>query len=176
MDELTLSLPRKIREDTKAAVKADGGAWRAHGSEAVVDAMLDVHGRAGRLSRAGFYDYDESGHRTRIWPGLRASFRSGSADVPLPDLQERMLFAEAIEAVRCLEEGVLRSVADANVGSIQGIGFPAWTGGVLQYVRQYPGGLPGFVDRCRDLAGQYGPHFEPPPSLVKLAASGGWYE
>ena len=176
MDELTLRLPRKIREETKAAVQAAGGEWRAHGSEAVVDAMLDAHGRAGRSSGAGFYEYDESGRRAGLWPGLRESFSSGRADVPLKDLQERMLFAEAIETVRCLDEGVLRSVADANVGSIQGIGFPAWTGGVLQYVRQYEGGLPGFVARCRELAGTYGSHLEPPPSLVELAASGGWFE
>jgi 3-hydroxyacyl-CoA dehydrogenase / enoyl-CoA hydratase / 3-hydroxybutyryl-CoA epimerase len=176
MDELTLSLPRKIREETKAAVQAEGGEWRAHGSAAVIDAMLETHDRAGRSSGAGFYDYDESGRRTNLWPGLRESFRSGHVDVPLRDLQERMLFAEAIETVRCLDEGVLRSVADANVGSIQGIGFPAWTGGVLQYVRQYEGGPSGFVDRCRELAGAYGSHFEPPPSLVELAAAGGWYE
>jgi 3-hydroxyacyl-CoA dehydrogenase/enoyl-CoA hydratase/3-hydroxybutyryl-CoA epimerase len=176
MDELTLSLPRKIRAETKAAVQAEGGEWRAHGSEAVIDAMLDTHGRAGRSSGAGFYSYDESGRRTHLWPGLRASFGSGGADVPLKDLQERMLFAEAIETVRCLDEGVLRSVADANVGSIQGIGFPAWTGGVLQYVRQYEGGLPGFVARCRELAERYGSHLEPPTSLVELAASGGWFE
>jgi 3-hydroxyacyl-CoA dehydrogenase/enoyl-CoA hydratase/3-hydroxybutyryl-CoA epimerase len=138
--------------------------------------MLDKHERAGRSSGAGFYEYDESDRRTGLWPGLRESFGSGSADVPLKDLQERMLFAEAIETVRCLDEGVLRSVADANVGSIQGIGFPAWTGGVLQYVRQYEGGLPGFVARCRELAGAYGPHLEPPSSLVALAASGGWFE
>jgi len=176
MDELTLTLPRKIRQETKAAVAADGGEWRGHGSEAVVDAMLDTHGRAGRSSGAGFYEYDESGRRTGLWAGLRASFGSGSADVPLKDLQERMLFAEAIETVRCLDEGVLRSVADANVGSIQGIGFPAWTGGVLQYVRQYDGGLPGFVDRCRELASAYGSHLEPPSSLVELASRGGWFE
>ena len=82
---------------------------------------------------------------------------------------------EALEAVRCLEEGVLTSVADANVGSILGIGFPGWTGGVLQYINQYDGGLPGFVDRARDLASKYGSHFEPPQSLVEKAEVGEKY-
>jgi len=66
----------------------------------------------------------------------------------LKDLQERMMFIEAIESVRCLDEGVIESVADANIGSIMGIGFPGWSGGVLQYINGYDGGLPGFVARA----------------------------
>ncbi|NLG21278.1 MAG: 3-hydroxyacyl-CoA dehydrogenase [Actinomycetales bacterium] len=175
LDELTLTLPRKIREETRAAALAETGEWTAHGAEAVVDAMIDTHERAGRSSGAGFYDYDESGRRTRLWPGLREHFTTGT-DVPVRDLQERMLFAEAIDTIRCLDEGVLRSVADANVGSIQGIGFPPWTGGVLQFVNQYDGGPAGFAERARELAAAYGPHFEPPESLVELAAAGGRFE
>ena len=68
------------------------------------------------------------------------------------DLEERMLFVEAIETVKCLDEGVIESVADANIGSIMGIGFPGWTGGVLQYINGYDGGLAGFVARARELA------------------------
>ncbi|MFD1663441.1 hypothetical protein ACFSL4_36085 [Streptomyces caeni] len=83
-----------------------------------------------------------------------------------------MLFAEALDAVDCLDNGVLTSVADANIGSIHGIGFPAWTGGVLQYVNQYDGGLPGFVTRARELAATYGERFLPPASLVERAERG----
>jgi 3-hydroxyacyl-CoA dehydrogenase/enoyl-CoA hydratase/3-hydroxybutyryl-CoA epimerase len=90
----------------------------------------------------------------------------------LRDLEERMLFIEALEAVKCLDEGVIRSVADANVGSILGIGFPAWTGGVLQYVNGYDGGLAGFVVRARELATKYGERFEPPASLIERAQRG----
>ena len=175
MDELTLTLPRTIRRETRAAVEAGGGTWTPHGAEAVVDALVDEDGRTGRSGGAGFYEYDEAGRRTRLWPGLRERFASGTRDLPLRDLQERMLFAEAIDSVRCLDDGVLTSVADANVGSLQGIGFPPWTGGVLQYVNQYEGGPAGFVERARELAAAYGPHFEPPESLVALAASGGRY-
>lgn len=74
--------------------------------------------------------------------------------------------------MRCLEEGVLTSVADANIGSLMGIGFPAWTGGVLQYVNGYEGGLPGFVARARELAARYGERFEPPALLVEKAERG----
>jgi 3-hydroxyacyl-CoA dehydrogenase/enoyl-CoA hydratase/3-hydroxybutyryl-CoA epimerase len=80
-----------------------------------------------------------------------------------------MLFVEALETVKCLDEGVIESVADANIGSIFGIGFPGWTGGVLQYINGYDGGLPGFVARSRDLAAKHGERFAPPASLVEKA-------
>jgi 3-hydroxyacyl-CoA dehydrogenase/enoyl-CoA hydratase/3-hydroxybutyryl-CoA epimerase len=86
-----------------------------------------------------------------------------------------MLFAETLDAIDCLDKGVLASVADANVGSVQGIGFPAWTGGVLQYANQYDGGLPGFVARARELAVAYGDRFLPPASLVERAERGEIY-
>ncbi|WP_039791756.1 3-hydroxyacyl-CoA dehydrogenase NAD-binding domain-containing protein [Amycolatopsis sp. ATCC 39116] len=176
MDELTLTLPRKIREETKSAIEAAGGTWKAHASEAVIDRMIDEFDRKGRSSGAGFYSYDENGKRVGLWPGLREAFKSGSGNVPFKDLQERMLFAEALETVRCFDEGVLMSVQDANIGSIFGIGFPAWTGGVIQYINQYEGGLPGFVARAKELAEKYGEHFQPPESLVKKAEAGEKFE
>ena len=77
--------------------------------------------------------------------------------------------------MKCYDEGVLRSVPEANIGSIFGIGFPPWTGGVLQYNNGYEGGPVGFVARARELAAQYGERFTPPASLVALAESGGTY-
>lgn len=175
-DELTLSLTQKIRLETEAAVRAEGGEIRTHPSHAVIDWMVDDVERPGRRAGRGFYDYDESGRRIGIWPGLREKYDSGSTVLPLIDLQERMLFAEAIDTIRCLDSGVLTSVPDANIGSIYGIGFPAWTGGVLQYINQYEGGLDGFVARCRELAVAYGDRFLPPESLVAKAAAGETYE
>ncbi|NUU21692.1 MAG: 3-hydroxyacyl-CoA dehydrogenase [Streptomycetaceae bacterium] len=175
LDELTLTLPRRIREETKAAVLAGGGTWEPHGAEAVVDRMIDEFGRGGRSSGAGFYEYVD-GERTRLWPGLAEHFTAAGREIPFEDMKERMLFAEALDAVRCLDEGVLRSVPDANVGSLLGIGFPAWTGGVLQYVNGYAGGLPGFVARARELADRYGTRFTPPASLVAKAERGERYE
>ncbi|WP_236246097.1 3-hydroxyacyl-CoA dehydrogenase NAD-binding domain-containing protein [Streptomyces sp. CC210A] len=166
MDELTLTLPRKIRNETRRAVEDAGGTWRTHPAEAVIDRMVDEFGRTGRSGGAGFYDYDENGTRTRLWPGLREHFTEADARVPFGDMKERMLFSEALDSVRCLEEGVLTSVADANIGSVLGIGFPAWTGGVLQYINGYEGGLPGFVARARELAERYGERFEPPALLL----------
>ncbi|WP_330260233.1 3-hydroxyacyl-CoA dehydrogenase NAD-binding domain-containing protein [Streptomyces murinus] len=178
MDELTLTLPRKIRNETKRAVEEAGGTWTAHPADGVIDRMVDEFERPGRSGGAGFYDYAEDGKRAGLWPGLREHFTKAGYEIPFKDMQERMLFAEALDTVRLLEEGVLTSVADANIGSILGIGFPAWTGGVLQYINGYDGGagagagLPGFVARARELAETYGERFEPPALLVEKADKG----
>ncbi|CUU61044.1 3-hydroxyacyl-CoA dehydrogenase / enoyl-CoA hydratase / 3-hydroxybutyryl-CoA epimerase [Parafrankia irregularis] len=168
LDELTLTLPRRIREETKAVVLAAGRSWHTHGSEAVIDRMIDDFGRPGRAGGAGFYDYVD-GRRDGLWLGLREHFTGKQSAVPFEDMKERMLFVEALEAVRCLDEGVLRSVAEANIGSLLGIGFPTWTGGVIQYINGYAGGVPGFVQRARELAARYGERFLPPTSLVQKA-------
>ncbi|MEU6098578.1 3-hydroxyacyl-CoA dehydrogenase NAD-binding domain-containing protein [Streptomyces sp. NPDC047079] len=172
MDELTLTLPRKIRNESKRAVEEAGGTWTPHPAEAVIDRMVDEFGRTGRSGGAGFYEYGEDGKRGRLWPGLREHFTRPGHTIPFEDMQERMLFSEALDTVRLLEEGVLTSVADANIGSIFGIGFPGWTGGVLQYVNGYEGGLPGFVARARELAERYGERFAPPALLVEKAEKG----
>ncbi|MGW2492479.1 3-hydroxyacyl-CoA dehydrogenase NAD-binding domain-containing protein [Streptomyces sp. NPDC001606] len=172
MDELTLTLPRKILGETRRAVEEAGGTYTAHPAEAVIDRMVDEFGRTGRSGGAGFYDYTEDGKRAGLWPGLREHFTKPGQEIPFRDMQERMLFAEALDTVRLLEEGVLTSVADANIGSILGIGFPGWTGGVLQYINGYEGGLPGFVARARELAERYGERFTPPALLVEKAGKG----
>jgi 3-hydroxyacyl-CoA dehydrogenase/enoyl-CoA hydratase/3-hydroxybutyryl-CoA epimerase len=84
-----------------------------------------------------------------------------------------MLFIEAVETARCFEEGVIESAAAANIGSIMGIGYPANTGGAVQFMQGYEGGLAGFVARARELAATYGERFEPPAYLVDLAEKGG---
>jgi 3-hydroxyacyl-CoA dehydrogenase / enoyl-CoA hydratase / 3-hydroxybutyryl-CoA epimerase len=172
VDELTLTLPRGIREEARRAAVKSGDSWTGHPADAVIDRMVDEFGRTGRAGGAGFYDYGPDGERTGLWPGLREHFTRPTARVPFEDMKERMLFAEALDAVRCLEEGVLTSVADANIGSIMGIGFPAWTGGVLQYINGYEGGLTGFAARARELAARYGERFEPPALLVETAERG----
>jgi 3-hydroxyacyl-CoA dehydrogenase/enoyl-CoA hydratase/3-hydroxybutyryl-CoA epimerase len=180
-DELNLKLMRKIRNAAKAA--SDGGAsgWDAHPSEQVIDRMLDEYDRPGKLEGRGFYAYTD-GKRSGLWPGLREAFPSSSdpSNIDLRDLEERMMFAEAIESVKCLDEGVIESSADANIGSILGIGFPAWTGGALQYINGYEHpehgtGPMAFVARARELADRYGERFAPPESLVDRAQRGEQY-
>lgn len=171
-DELTLTLSQRIRTETRAGVEAEGGTWVSHPADDVLDWMIS-QGRTGRKAGAGFYDYNDDGTRGRIWPGLREQYGSDGTVWPLEELQERMLFIESLETVRCFDEGVLTSVADANIGSIYGIGYPAWTGGVMQYIDQYEGGVAGFVARAKQLAEKYGERFTPPASLVERAGAGG---
>jgi 3-hydroxyacyl-CoA dehydrogenase/enoyl-CoA hydratase/3-hydroxybutyryl-CoA epimerase len=174
-DELNLNLAKKIRDATKAAVEAEGGVFQDRASFGIVDKMLEA-GRGGKLAGAGYYDY-EDGKRTGLWKGLKELFpESGDpSQISLEDLEERMLFVESLESVKCLDEGVIESVADANIGSILGIGFPGWTGGVLQYINGYDGGVAGFVTRARELAAKYGERFEAPASLVEKAERGEIY-
>ncbi|MEQ3554526.1 3-hydroxyacyl-CoA dehydrogenase NAD-binding domain-containing protein [Pseudonocardia nematodicida] len=171
MDELTLTLPRKIREESRKGAEAAGLAWTPHPADAVIDRMVDEFDRKGKSSGAGFYAYSD-GKRDGLWPGLRAEFGATNHDVDLHELSERMLFIESIETVRCVDEGVLTTVPDANIGSIFGIGFPPWTGGVLQYIEGYPGGPAGFVARADELTARYGDRFDVPQSLRDRAAKG----
>jgi 3-hydroxyacyl-CoA dehydrogenase/enoyl-CoA hydratase/3-hydroxybutyryl-CoA epimerase len=133
--------------------------------------------RPGPSGGAGFYDY-AAGKRTRLWPGLAEHFGPSRTQVipaesiPFADMRERMLFVEALETVKCLDEGVITSVSDANIGSIMGIGFPPWTGGVVQFMNGYPGGLTGFVARAKELSDRYGDRFTVPASLIAKADAG----
>ena len=167
-DELNLELMHKIAGATRKAVEDAGGTYEPHPAEAVVEKMIEL-GRSGRLKGAGFYEYVD-GKRSGLWPGLRETFKSGSSEPPLQDMIDRMLFAEALETQKCLDESVLTSTADANIGSIMGIGFPPWTGGSAQFIVGYQGpagtGKEAFVARARELAAKYGDRFLPPDSLT----------
>ena len=183
-DELNLKLMRKIRVAAQEAAESEGSGWGEHPSTDVIDRMLDEFDRPGKLEGKGFYEYGEDGKRTGLWPGLREAFPpvADPSAISLLDLEERMLFIETIETVKCLDEGVIETVADANIGSIMGIGYPGWSGGVLQYANGYSHpthpsntGLAGFVERARELAAQYGDRFEPPASLVEKADRGEVY-
>lgn len=167
-DELNLELMHKIAVATRKGVEDAGGTYEPHPAEAVVEKMIEL-GRSGRLKGAGFYEYVD-GKRTGLWPGLRETFKSGTSAPPLQDMIDRMLFAEALETQKCLDEGVLTSTADANIGSIMGIGYPPWTGGSAQFIVGYQGpagiGKEAFVTRTKELAAKYGDRFLPPDSLT----------
>jgi 3-hydroxyacyl-CoA dehydrogenase/enoyl-CoA hydratase/3-hydroxybutyryl-CoA epimerase len=180
-DELNMKLMRKIRDASQAAAASSSTGWDAHPAEVVIDRMLDEFDRPGKLEGRGFYDYAE-GKRAGLWKDLRDAFplAEDPSRIDLRDLEERMLFAESLESIKCLDEGVIETVADANIGSILGIGFPGWTGGVLQYINGYDHpahghGPSAFVGRARELAEGYGERFEPPPSLVEKAERGEQY-
>ncbi|MGH2601517.1 MAG: 3-hydroxyacyl-CoA dehydrogenase NAD-binding domain-containing protein, partial [Dehalococcoidia bacterium] len=160
-DEINMNLWKKIHDQTRAAALAEGRDFPEHPATPVFEKMIEI-GRPGRSAGAGFYEYAD-GKKVGLWPGLAETFGAtpGKPEIPMQDMQERMLFIESLETVKCFDEGVLRTVADANIGSIFGIGYPAWTGGVIQYINQFDGGLAGFVARAQELAARYGERFAP---------------
>ncbi|MEV7791188.1 enoyl-CoA hydratase-related protein [Streptomyces sp. NPDC087512] len=114
------------------------------------------------------------GHGAGASPGrTRKAEARAQAGLTLGDLQERLLFGQALEALRCLEDGVVGSVAEANLGSLFGAGYPGWTGGAIQYINGYPGGPAGFAARCEKLTGRYGERFRPPRLLLETVSEGG---
>jgi 3-hydroxyacyl-CoA dehydrogenase/enoyl-CoA hydratase/3-hydroxybutyryl-CoA epimerase len=171
IDEVTLTLPRKIRAEAKVAAETEGNVFAEHPGTATIDRMVDEFGRRGKSSGAGFYDYPAAAPK-HLWPGLWDHFVDGQIEPDFRDLQERFTFAMSLETVKCLAEGVLTSVPDANIGSIMGIGFPPLYGGALQYINGYAGGPAAFAARARELAERYGDRFDPPDLLVQKAAAG----
>ena len=174
-DELNMELMVKIRNATKAAIERTGATYTPHPAEKVIDRMIEV-GRPSKLKGAGFYEYDESGRRQGLWAGLAEEFPPASEQPELQELRDRMLFIEAVETARCFDEGVISSTAEANIGSIFGIGFPALTGGAAQFINGYEGpagtGIKAFVARAQELAAKHGDRFTPPASLVEKAEKG----
>ncbi len=139
--------------------------------------MVDEFDRRGKVYGAGYYDYlkDADGRRHKIlWPGLRDAQPAPTRQIGDQDVRDRILYRQCIEAVRCLEEGVLRSVVDCNIGSILGIGFPKYTGGQLQYINAC--GVGTFAARAQELADRYGERFTPPRLLLDKAAAGSVFE
>ncbi|WP_440221066.1 3-hydroxyacyl-CoA dehydrogenase NAD-binding domain-containing protein [Dietzia sp. MNB45] len=179
-DELNLNLMVKIRQATRDAAEAAGEEFVPDAVDQVILKMVEEIKRSGRAAGAGFYDYAD-GKRAGLWSGLREAFSTSPDNAPpLQDLVDRMIFAEVLETQKCVDEGVIVDDADANIGSIIGIGFPAWTGGTRQYAKNYsePGakvatGYKGFVARAEELAAKYGERFAPTESLKKLAAEQG---
>lgn len=137
---------------------------------ALMRSLLNEHGRGGRAYGGGYYEYGESGKS--LWPQLNELFFDASADAAVSDadIRDRLLFRPVIESLVCLQDGVLRSVADGNIGSIMGIGAPSWTGGYLQFVNTY--GLTRFTERCAELAQVYGERFLAPAIVADYIAKG----
>ena len=168
-DEVSLSLMSHIRQQTAKDLQAEGKALPIHPATQVIDLLVNEYKRAGKAAGGGFYEYPAGGQKY-LWPELKSRFERPDQRISAQDVRDRLLFIQAIETVRCVEEGVLMSTADANVGSIFGIGFAAWTGGALQFINQY--GLNDFIARARYLAEQYGERFSPPALLLRKAAQG----
>jgi 3-hydroxyacyl-CoA dehydrogenase / enoyl-CoA hydratase / 3-hydroxybutyryl-CoA epimerase len=158
LDETALSLSVHVLDQTRADFRADGGTYIASAGELLVERMVKEFDRNGRAAGAGFYEYpEEKGAKKFLWPELKNLFEKPGATWDMQELKDRLLYRQAVETARCLSEGVLTTVHDANIGSIFGIGFPAWTGGALQFI--YGIGIDAFCARAGQLADKHGPGF-----------------
>ena len=158
LDETALTLSLQVMEQTRADLEAEGGSYVVTPGERLIADMVRSHGRPGRAGGAGFYEYSaEKGAKKFLWPQLKPLFEKPAVAWNITDLKDRLLYRQAIETARCLAEGVLTSVHEGNIGSIFGIGFPAWTGGALQFI--YGMGLEAFAQRADALAAQFGAGF-----------------
>lgn len=166
IDETSIDLAVRIARATRAAL------GDAYADEAVDRVLLPMaeEGRLGRKARAGFYDYDDQGERTRLWPGLAARFAAAEPQPGLQEVQERLLFAQVLEAVRAYQEGVLTDIREGDVGAILGWGFAPWSGGPFGWLDML--GAPYAVARAEELAARHGSRFAPPALLREMADRG----
>ncbi|MEY8203758.1 MAG: 3-hydroxyacyl-CoA dehydrogenase NAD-binding domain-containing protein [Bermanella sp.] len=165
-DEVSMNLSRKIIDQTRLDIEAEGGTLAVDAAEQLTLRMVDEFKRPGKSDGAGFYQYPAEGKKS-LWPELVTRFTKEEVQLPFEDIKERLLFRMSLETLRCYEEKVLTSVRDANIGSIFGLGFAPWTGGAIQYVNQY--GVRNFYQRAKQLSEQYGERFTPPALLIKQA-------
>ena len=164
LDETALSLSVHVLDQTRTDFRADGCTYIATPGELLVERMVKEFDRNGRAAGAGFYDYpEEKGAKKSLWPELKSLFGNAGVRWDMQDLKDRLLYRQAVETARCLSENVLTSVHDANIGSIFGIGFPAWTGGAMQFI--YSTGIEAFCARADTLAARYGPGFVLAPKV-----------
>ncbi|MEY3446805.1 MAG: hypothetical protein RIR45_1560, partial [Pseudomonadota bacterium] len=164
LDETALTLSLHVMEQTRADFEAEGKTYVATPGELLVADLVRTHNRPGRAGGGGFYEYPtEKGGKKYLWPQLKTLFEKPDVQWTVTDLKDRLLYRQAVETARCLSENVLTTVHDANIGSIFGIGFPAWTGGAMQFI--YGMGIEAFEARAAALAAQYGAGFALSPEV-----------
>ncbi len=165
-DETSIDLGAKIARATKAAM---GDAYPESTADDLIF-WMEEQGRLGRKANAGFFDYDEKGKRLGYWKGLQEKYPLADEQPDLIEVQERLMFAQVLEAVRALEEGVVEDIREADVGAILAWGFAPWSGGPLSWVDII--GTPYAAERCDQLAAKYGERFACPPLLREMAEKG----
>ena len=166
-DEVSLTLSEHVANETRKALQAEGKDLPRSGADDVIETMIHQFQRKGKAAGTGFYDYPENGKK-HLWDGL--SHWKKDTEMSEQEMIDRFLFVQSLDTLRCLEEGVLESVVDANVGSIFGIGFAPWTGGALQFLNQY--GLEKALIRANTLEVKYGVRFKAPQLLIDKAHAG----
>jgi 3-hydroxyacyl-CoA dehydrogenase/enoyl-CoA hydratase/3-hydroxybutyryl-CoA epimerase len=181
-DQVGLGTMYKVAKQAEKDATAAGRIWEPSPAQAIIASLIEDHDRWGaypppkedgsQRKPGGFYDYEDGAKR--LWPELGKAMsqwiESGAEQPSAQVVRQRYLFVQCLEAVRCLEQGVITDVRDGDVGVIMAVGFPAFTGGPFTYIDNY--GVEAFVRDADELASRYGARFEPPESLRKMAATG----
>jgi 3-hydroxyacyl-CoA dehydrogenase/enoyl-CoA hydratase/3-hydroxybutyryl-CoA epimerase len=167
-DEVSMSLSMHIIEQTRKDFAAEGKAAPEHPGAAVIEKMCKTLNRPGKKAGKGFYDYPQGGQK-HLWAGLAEAFPL-KEQLSQQEMIDRLMYAQANEAAKCYEEGVVKAVGDTNIGSIFGWGFAPFQGGALQFINAT--GLEKFVKRSKELEKKYGARFKPAKLLVKMAKEG----
>ncbi|MGJ7541688.1 3-hydroxyacyl-CoA dehydrogenase NAD-binding domain-containing protein [Variovorax sp. LT1R16] len=165
-DEVSLDLQQQVIDQAKAD-GLDARFLRGH-AQAVV-ARMNALGRLGRKSGGGFHDFLAEGGK-QLWPGLAGEFPIAAVQPAVEELKQRLLGIQALASAQCVEEGVVTEAADADLGSILGLGYPSWTGGTLSYIETV--GLRAFVAQSDALAERHGERFRPSAWLRARAEAG----
>ncbi len=165
-DEVAIDLVLRILKGAKAVGEVCDPC-----QEAVLSCLVEEHGRLGRKNRKGFYDYPENGPK-RLWSGLSdlQPVKLDPESLDFETLKKRLIVAQALEAARTMEEGVVTDPREADVGSIVGFGFAPFTGGVLSFIDGL--GAKAFVVQCLAFEAEFGPRFAPNGMLVDMARTG----
>ena len=163
-DEVSLTLSVHIFESDPSEKKAFEK--RTYN---LVKNLVENHQRTGKKDGAGFYDYPKGGQK-KLWAGLKEIFPPKPGAIEEEEVKKRLLHRQVLESYRCLDEGVLRSTTDGDIGSILGWGFPIFTGGALSYIDYV--GMDNFIEDCDRFKAAYGEHWEVPQSLRDLASAG----
>ncbi len=181
-DQVGLGTMYKVAKQAEQDAEAAGKKWQPSPAQSIVASLIEDHDRWGAnppprddgtpRSPGGFYDYADQGKR--LWPELTHAMSRWIREAdeqPSPDVvKRRYLFVQCLEAVRCLEQGVITDVRDGDVGVIMAVGFPAFTGGPFTYIDNY--GVAAFVQDAEELHSRYGERFEPPQLLRDMASEG----
>ena len=164
-DEVSIELCYKINKQTEA----DTGKKRTDAAIVVIERMVDEFKRKGKKDGKGFYEYPENGKKI-LWKDLGRIFPAAAEQPDVEEVKKRLLYIQALEAVKCLEEKIVRKPADADIGSVLGWGFAPYTGGVISFIEGI--GLSEFVGECNRLGKKYGNRFRPSKMLKEMAEGG----
>jgi len=163
-DEVSIELSHHVMTQTR---KDLGDDYVVSPADAVITKFIEELDRKGKKASKGFYEYPEGGKK-RLWPGLTDLYPLAEEQPTADEVKNRLLYAQAIETVRCMDEGVVTHPADADIGSIFGWGFPPYTGGTISFIETV--GLAAFVEEADRLAATYGERFAVPESLRDMAS------